>query len=189
MMHQLLLFCFVFLSSIFAPVHAHSAVPRSDLNNCQSLERLNRTVHRVSPILERLLHLHNDNGKAAAAAPNATVSLSKKRDLGDLVEKIQPVQLLLEQSGNKISDKMMSCQEPNLNAKDVLETVKLGVATDGSDEQCTIDEVLDELLDELTDSLECLLSITSSLLGSALGLVFNLLSGIVQLVTELLDLD
>ncbi|KAB8077790.1 hypothetical protein BDV29DRAFT_41555 [Aspergillus leporis] len=189
MMHRSLLFCLILLSSIISLIHAHSAVPRSSLDNCQNLERLNRTVHRVSPILERLLHLQTDNGNVAAAAPNATISAPKKRGLGDMIEKIQPVQLLLEQSKNKLSGKMMSCQEPNLNPKGVLETVGGSVVGDGNDKQCTLDEVLDELVDELTDSLECLLLITSSLLDSAVGLVFSLLSGIVQLISELLDLD
>lgn len=183
MMHRPL-FCFLFLLSIFPLIYAHSTAPRASLNNCQNLERLNRTVHRVSPILERLFHLNANNGKALAPALNGSVGATQKRDFGNTIQKIQSVQVLLGQSKNKISDKMMTCQEPNLGTNGVL-----GGNKRDEDDKCTLDEVLEELLDELTDSLECLLSVTFSLLGGVLELVFNMLSGIVHLTGELVDLD
>ncbi|KAE8154983.1 hypothetical protein BDV25DRAFT_64181 [Aspergillus avenaceus] len=193
-MNRPFVFYLTFLLTIVSLTHAHSLSPSSSLNSCQSLERLNHTVYRVSPILEGLLHLQTDNGKTAGATSNRTVRVTK--DLGDVVPRIRSVQYLLGKSNSKISDKLLSCREPSSSAVGVLARSEQsggeGTGNDDSgddDEQCTLDKVVDEMLDELTDSVECLLSITSTLLGGVLDLALNLLSGIVQLIGELLDLD
>ena len=184
MMYRPLLFCVVFLSSIFSLIHAHSAVPGASLNNCQNLERLNRTLHHVSPILERLSHISAENGKAVAPALNGTIGATHKRGLSDKLQQIQSAEALVEQSKDKVLGKMTTCQEPNLGANNVLQSTRRD-----DEEKCTLDEVLEELLDEVTDALECLLSVTFPLLGGVVDLVSNLLGGIVGLVGELLDLD
>ncbi|KAB8217971.1 hypothetical protein BDV33DRAFT_205903 [Aspergillus novoparasiticus] len=183
-MYRLLLFCFVFLSSIFSLIHAHSVVPGTSLNNCQNLERLNRTLHHVSPILEKLSHVSAGSGKAVAPTRNGTVDATHKRGLSDKLQQIQSAEAMLKQSKDKVLSKMTTCQEPNVGANNVLQSTKRD-----DEEKCTLDEVLEELLDEVTDALECLLSVTFPLLGGVVDLVSNILGGIVNLASEILDLD
>ncbi|KAE8139865.1 hypothetical protein BDV38DRAFT_41199 [Aspergillus pseudotamarii] len=183
-MYRPLLFCFVFLSSILSLIHAHSIAPGASLNSCQSLERVNRTLHHVSPILERLSQISAGNGKAVAPALNGTAGATHKRGLSDKLQQIQSAEARLKQSKEKVLSKMTTCQEPNVGANDVLQSTRRG-----DEEKCTLDEVLEELLDEVTDTLDCLLSVTFPLLGGVVDMVSNILGGIVNLASELLDLD
>ncbi|KAE8162108.1 hypothetical protein BDV40DRAFT_167343 [Aspergillus tamarii] len=183
-MYRPLLFGFIFLSSIFSLIHAHSVAPGASLNNCQSLERVNRTLHNVSPILERLSQISAGNGKTVASALNGTVGATHKRGLSDKLQQIQSAEARLKQSKDQVLIKMTTCQEPNVGANDVLQSTRRD-----DEEKCTLDEVLEELLDEVTDTLDCLLSVTFPLLGGVVDLVSNILGGIVNLASELLDLD
>lgn len=185
---------------LFPFISAHSLVPRANINNCRHLDRLNHTVNRVSPLLEKLLH--EQNAKHAHthshAHGNATTA-AEKRDMGDLIQKIQAFQGLLGQSQDKISSKMLSCQEPAVSARDLRLRVAANktVAEDDTDTDSDSDSddeddgvcSLEDVLESLVDTLECLLSFTFSLLGGVLDLVTDLLGGILHLVGSLLDLD
>ncbi|KAE8380905.1 hypothetical protein BDV26DRAFT_115496 [Aspergillus bertholletiae] len=183
-MYRPILFCFAFLlSTLLSLIHAHSVVPGTSLSNCQNLERLNRTLHHVSPILDRLTRISADNGQAVAPALNRTGGTTHTKGLGDKLQQIHSAGVMLKQSKDKVSSRLMTCQEPNVGTNDVLQSIQRD-----DEEKCTLDEVLEELLDEVADALECLLSVTFPLLGGVLDLVSNILSGIVNLASDLLDL-
>ncbi|KAL4889635.1 hypothetical protein BDV59DRAFT_205144 [Aspergillus ambiguus] len=203
-------FSFVFLlvaSFLLLPfISAHSLVPKSTLNSCQHLDRLNNTVNRVSPLLEKLLHDHDQRTKHTHTHGNSTGAVGQKRDAGDLISKIQAFQGLLGQSQEKILSKMLSCQEPAVSArglqahvainktavKNVENEAEAEVDSDSDSDSDDEDDgmcSLEDVLESLVDTLECLLSFTFSLLGGVLDMVTDLLGGILHLVGSLLDLE
>ncbi|KAF9891796.1 hypothetical protein FE257_003277 [Aspergillus nanangensis] len=162
---------------------------RGAFNDCRKLDRLNSTVGRMSPLLDRISQMNDE--KAANHAhnhglSNSTAAVAEKRDISDFIQKIQAMHEILGSSQGKIAQKMMTCQEPARNSTvRGLKAMKKRGDDEDDDGQCDLGDVLESLV----DTLECLLSFVFGLLGGVLDLVGTLLDGVFKLIDNLLDLD
>ena len=185
---------------------AYALSPRATLQNCHNVDRLDRTVQRMHPILFKLSDMHKSHYKPAS---NVTVTTGgsghgrrhahgdkEARDFSDFIQRIDSLHELLTHSQDKIASKRLTCQTPATGAK-LLRARDLRVRGDDDDdeeeeedddddnERCGLDDVIEELL----EAVECLLSFLFGLLGGVLELVFHLLEGVGKVIGEMLDLD
>ncbi|PLN86878.1 hypothetical protein BDW42DRAFT_636 [Aspergillus taichungensis] len=199
------------LSTILFAVYAYALFPlayalnpRATLQNCHNVDRLDRTVQRMHPILFKLSDMHKSHYKPAS---NVTVTTGgvghgrrhahgdkEARDFSDFMQKIDALHELLTHSQDKIASKRLTCQTPATGAK-LLTARDLRIRDDDDDDEEDEDDNdhahcgLDDVIEELLEAVECLLSFLFGLLGGVLELVFHLLEGVAKVIGEILDLD
>ncbi|RAK88847.1 hypothetical protein BO79DRAFT_265282 [Aspergillus costaricaensis CBS 115574] len=160
----------------------------STFQNCQNLNRLNQTVHRVHPLLEKFSSVHASKSQTAVTTTtttlaNGTTITVTNTTSSAAVERIEGVRALLLSSQEKIYGRLSNCSSDAVVApRNVL--VKGGVKRDDDDddESCTLTDVLDQLV----DTLECVLSFATGLLETILDGVFDLLKDVIEGVEKLL---
>ncbi|PKY00086.1 hypothetical protein P168DRAFT_322544 [Aspergillus campestris IBT 28561] len=184
---------------------AYALNPRATLQNCHNVDRLDRTVQRMHPILFKLSDMHKGKYKPPT---NETITTGgsghsrrhghgdkEARDFNEFMQKIESLHELLTHSQDKIASKRLTCQTPATGAK-LLTARDLRVRGDDDDEEEEEEEEhdhshcgLDDVIEELLEAVECLLSFLFGLLGGVLELIFHLLEGVAKIIGEMLDLD
>ncbi|XRM45469.1 hypothetical protein ABZX51_008564 [Aspergillus tubingensis] len=160
----------------------------STFQNCQNLNRLNQTVHRVHPLLEKFSSVHASKSQSAVTTTttlaNGTTITVTNTTSSAAVERIEGVRALLLSSQEKIYGRLSNCSSDAVVApRNML--VKGSVKRDDDDEDdesCTLTDVLDQLV----DTLECVLSFATGLLETILDGVFDLLKDVIEGVEKLL---
>ncbi|KAI2902363.1 hypothetical protein CBS11852_2313 [Aspergillus niger] len=156
----------------------------STFENCQNLNRLNQTVHRVHPLLEKFSSIHASQSQSSTTTTttlaNGTTITVTNTTSSAAIEKIEGVKALLLSSQEKIYGRLSNCSSDAVSPRNVLEK---GVKRDDDDDgSCTLNDVLDQLV----DALECVLSFATGLLETILDGLFDLLKTIIEGVEKLL---
>ncbi|GKZ23332.1 hypothetical protein AbraIFM66951_011725 [Aspergillus brasiliensis] len=153
----------------------------STFDNCQNLNRLNQTVHRVHPLLEKFSSIHSSQSQSSSTTTttlaNGTTITVTNTASSAAIERVEGVRALLLSSQEKIYGRLANCSSDAVSPRNVLEK---GVKRD--DESCSLTDVLDQLV----DTLECLLSFATGLLGSILDGIFDILKDVIEGVEKLL---
>ncbi|PWY77557.1 hypothetical protein BO83DRAFT_220091 [Aspergillus eucalypticola CBS 122712] len=162
----------------------------STFQNCQNLNRLNQTVHRVHPLLEKFSSVHASQSQTAVTtttttlANGTTITVTNTTSSSAAVERIEGVRALLLSSQEKIYGRLSNCSS-DVAPRDVL--VKGSVKRDDDDDDDDDDScTLTDVLNQLVDTLECVLSFATGLLETILDGVFDLLKDVIEGVEKLL---
>ncbi|PYH72989.1 uncharacterized protein BO88DRAFT_432773 [Aspergillus vadensis CBS 113365] len=161
----------------------------STFQNCQNLNRLNQTVHRVHPLLEKFSSVHASQSQTAVTTTtttlaNGTTITVTNTTSSAAVERIESVRALLLSSQEKIYGRLSNCSSDAVVAPRNVLVKGSGKRDDDDDDDgsCTLTDVLDQLV----DTLECVLSFATGLLETILDGVFDLLKDVIEGVEKLL---
>ncbi|RAH56176.1 hypothetical protein BO85DRAFT_479111 [Aspergillus piperis CBS 112811] len=130
----------------------------STFQNCQNLNRLNQTVHRVHPLLEKFSSVHASQSQTAvttttttlANGTTITVTNTTSSSSSAAVERIEGVRALLLSSQEKIYGRLSNCSSDAVLApRNVLVKGSSVKRDDDDDGSCTLTDVLDQLVDTL----------------------------------------
>ncbi|RAK95256.1 uncharacterized protein BO80DRAFT_469554 [Aspergillus ibericus CBS 121593] len=153
-----------------------TALSSSTLQSCHSLNRLNTTIHRVSPLLEKLSTQTQPTTNTLSNGTSTTTTRS--------TTKLQSIQALLASSQEKIYGRLGNCSDETTSGPGS-DVKRSDDDDDDDDDDCDCN--LNDVLDQLVDTLECLVSFVTGLLGTILDGVFDLLEEVVRVVEGLLD--
>ncbi|OJZ84631.1 hypothetical protein ASPFODRAFT_34867 [Aspergillus luchuensis CBS 106.47] len=160
----------------------------STFQNCQNLNRLNQTVHRVHPLLEKFSSVHASQSQSAVTtttttlANGTTITVTNTTSSSAAFERIEGVRALLLSSQEKIYGRLSNCSSDVAPRNVLVKGSSVKRDDDDDDGSCTLTDVLDQLV----DTLECVLSFATGLLGTILDGVFDLLKDVIEGVEKLL---